>query len=447
MGHDRRSDRRCVRRIRARARRGRAERRVPRANRARRPASWRARRPSSRSRDETARARRACSPARGSRSPPGRTRRASRSGSRAGPTRAPCRRRSSGGPGTGPRACDRSRRSSSTSPRACRSRESAGSATSSRSSPAASPSRRATRSSRSSGTSATAASTRSWITLPSFEPIPVAVIDSGVDAAHPDLAGKILDAESFVGGSAQVDTLGHGTFVAGLIGAGVEQRHRHRGSRAVGAAARREGRHEVARDPGRGGGEGDPLGRRQRRARHQHEPRRHPRPARSRSRHVLAARGRRGRVCGLERRRRRRCGRQLRPGTVEPVEVRELSGGAPARSRRQRDDRHGRRPDVLESRPDLQRHRSARAADPLGPSAPADGALSAVLGAGVLELRPRGVPRGAGDVVRRAAGERGRCRSAQPATDAAAGAGHADPPADDRRPRRVDRLRGVRLGS
>ena len=60
-----------------------------------------------------------------------------------------------------------------------------------------------------------------WITLPSFEPIPVAVIDSGVDATHPDLAGKILDAESFVGGSAKTDDLGHGTFVAGLIGAGV----------------------------------------------------------------------------------------------------------------------------------------------------------------------------------------------------------------------------------
>ena len=35
------------------------------------------------------------------------------------------------------------------------------------------------------------------------------------------LAGKILDAESFVDGSARTDTLGHGTFVAGLIGAGV----------------------------------------------------------------------------------------------------------------------------------------------------------------------------------------------------------------------------------
>jgi thermitase len=62
----------------------------------------------------------------------------------------------------------------------------------------------------------------SWLTLPAFEPIPVAVIDSGVDASHPEIAPKILDAQSFVGGSARLDTLGHGTFVAGLIGAGVD---------------------------------------------------------------------------------------------------------------------------------------------------------------------------------------------------------------------------------
>jgi thermitase len=62
----------------------------------------------------------------------------------------------------------------------------------------------------------------SWLTLPSFEHIPVAVIDSGVDGSHPEIAPQILDAQSFVGGSARIDTLGHGTFVAGLIGAGVD---------------------------------------------------------------------------------------------------------------------------------------------------------------------------------------------------------------------------------
>ena len=54
------------------------------------------------------------------------------------------------------------------------------------------------------------------------QPIPVAVIDSGVDKTHPDLAERILDAESFVGGKAGTDALGHGTFVAGLIAAGVD---------------------------------------------------------------------------------------------------------------------------------------------------------------------------------------------------------------------------------
>ncbi len=61
----------------------------------------------------------------------------------------------------------------------------------------------------------------SWLTLPALERVPVAVIDSGVDATHPELAGRILDSRSFVGGSASVDALGHGTFVAGLIAAGV----------------------------------------------------------------------------------------------------------------------------------------------------------------------------------------------------------------------------------
>ena len=62
----------------------------------------------------------------------------------------------------------------------------------------------------------------SWVTLPAFERIPVAVIDSGVDTGHPELARKVLGAKSFVGGSARQDTLGHGTFVAGLIAAGVD---------------------------------------------------------------------------------------------------------------------------------------------------------------------------------------------------------------------------------
>jgi hypothetical protein len=61
-----------------------------------------------------------------------------------------------------------------------------------------------------------------WPIQPFLEPISVAVIDSGVDANHPELANKIFDAKSFVGGSAYEDTFGHGTFVSGIIAAGVD---------------------------------------------------------------------------------------------------------------------------------------------------------------------------------------------------------------------------------
>ena len=47
----------------------------------------------------------------------------------------------------------------------------------------------------------------------------VAVIDSGIDGGHPEFAGRIAAARSFVGGSARSDQFGHGTFVAGLIAA------------------------------------------------------------------------------------------------------------------------------------------------------------------------------------------------------------------------------------
>src|SRR5215469_13074116 len=57
-----------------------------------------------------------------------------------------------------------------------------------------------------------------WPTPPAFqEPVKVGVIDSGVDCSAPDLQGQIADEKSFVGGSACVDTQGHGTIVAGEI--------------------------------------------------------------------------------------------------------------------------------------------------------------------------------------------------------------------------------------
>jgi hypothetical protein len=58
-----------------------------------------------------------------------------------------------------------------------------------------------------------------WTVLPPLAAVRVAVIDSGVDAGHPELVRRITAARSFVDGSARVDTQGHGTFVAGLIAA------------------------------------------------------------------------------------------------------------------------------------------------------------------------------------------------------------------------------------
>jgi hypothetical protein len=59
-----------------------------------------------------------------------------------------------------------------------------------------------------------------WPQLPVVRaPVYVAVIDSGVDATHPELANRIEDARSFVDDLPRKDAQGHGTFVAGLIAA------------------------------------------------------------------------------------------------------------------------------------------------------------------------------------------------------------------------------------
>ena len=54
-----------------------------------------------------------------------------------------------------------------------------------------------------------------WPTPPALPPVKVAVIDSGIDATHPDLVPRILLAKSFIGGT-PADANGHGTFMAGL---------------------------------------------------------------------------------------------------------------------------------------------------------------------------------------------------------------------------------------
>jgi subtilisin family serine protease len=59
-----------------------------------------------------------------------------------------------------------------------------------------------------------------WPDAPILPPVKVAIVDSGVDVTHPDLASRILLTRSFVAGSV-ADTQGHGTFVAGEIAAAV----------------------------------------------------------------------------------------------------------------------------------------------------------------------------------------------------------------------------------
>jgi subtilisin family serine protease len=58
-----------------------------------------------------------------------------------------------------------------------------------------------------------------WPTQPQLFPVAVAVIDSGIDGTHPEFAGRVVAAKSFVGGTPYRDDEGHGTFVAGEIAA------------------------------------------------------------------------------------------------------------------------------------------------------------------------------------------------------------------------------------
>jgi hypothetical protein len=58
-----------------------------------------------------------------------------------------------------------------------------------------------------------------WPQVPALTGVRVAIIDSGIDGGHPELARRIAASRSFVGGSALTDEHGHGTFLAGEIAA------------------------------------------------------------------------------------------------------------------------------------------------------------------------------------------------------------------------------------
>jgi subtilisin family serine protease len=58
--------------------------------------------------------------------------------------------------------------------------------------------------------------------LPVLNPVRVAIIDSGIDLGHPEFPpSRIWAARTWVGGSARTDEEGHGTFVAGVIAAAI----------------------------------------------------------------------------------------------------------------------------------------------------------------------------------------------------------------------------------
>jgi subtilisin family serine protease len=61
---------------------------------------------------------------------------------------------------------------------------------------------------------------QAWSITTGSASVPIAVIDSGVDALHPDLATKLLPGWSFLTNTATItDTVGHGTAVAGVAAA------------------------------------------------------------------------------------------------------------------------------------------------------------------------------------------------------------------------------------
>lgn len=58
-----------------------------------------------------------------------------------------------------------------------------------------------------------------WAVTRGDSSVTVAVVDSGIDTSHPELAGRVVGSVSLNGSTTTDDTAGHGTGVAGIIGA------------------------------------------------------------------------------------------------------------------------------------------------------------------------------------------------------------------------------------
>ena len=215
----------------------------------------------------------------------------------------------------------------------------------------------------------------------------VAVIDSGIDGDHPDFAGKIADAKSFVGGSARVDEEGHGD-IRRRSDRGERQQHRRdRRRRVIGRALvakvvdgndlidveaevkaiRWAVEHDAQVINMSLGGFRDPR-----------DPDRDAFSPASRRRSAGPTGG--GVVIVAA----------VGNNTDTPpraVAVRELPGGIAARARSERDSAGRLRPRLLAPRQDLRRHRRARCRHPLDLPARAHRRDEGVPGAGLLELR------------------------------------------------------------
>ena len=246
---------------------------------------------------------------------------------------------------------------------------------------------------------------------------------------HPDLAGD-LNAESFVE-AMRARRAGARSLVAGLV-RGRGQRNRHRWARALCAAPGREGGHEVARNPGRSGGQGDPLG------------------GDNGARVINMSLGGIRDPLDPERDTYSRLEADAVAYAVTTGVVVVAAVRSPTRPRSPW--KYARYPSALPHVPGVSAltdraasefsNRDRISNDIAAPGLrilsilprPLTARFPACSEQGYSSCGPR-VSRGAGDVVRRAAGERGAAVSAQPPTDPAAGAGHADPPADGRGPR------------
>ncbi|TML15808.1 MAG: hypothetical protein E6G31_03155 [Actinobacteria bacterium] len=198
-----------------------------------------------------------------------------------------------------------------------------------------------------------------WPQLPTLGTVRVAVLDSGVDSAHPDLQSQIVDGRSFVSSSWETDTNGHGTFVAGEIAAATNN--------GIGIAAVGFPAELLIAKIVRSDGTISPD---------------------AEARAIRWAVDRGARVINMS------FGGVRDPRRADPaLELRGLSRGPPARPRRELAEPRRNGADLLEPRPPVRGCRRSRRGDLFHAAARAHSVVQAQLrSSGVLGLRPDGVP-------------------------------------------------------